>query len=343
MNESVKLYEAAEMGNEKLKRVIQTKDSKLQQAEMELVKLRKMQDDLVSESQLLTEQADSHSQAMRGVLTEKESALSTLRQELDRVVHERDKLLTAVETRATGINSEASTRDVPVNSSLEQEKMRQELDRVVKERDRLLMALETRAPVKYEANQRHVAVNSSSQEQEEMRQELERVMKERDRLMKVMERELESLKKFINTTAEKEMVGRQKLEEFISELIDRADQAERELELMRRKSRIAHLTKDPTEDRNFTCQSDAITQYIRDIRQGWMDPDSVLYSETMDDPDLERISVDSFNGLPPELHQISGGNPNVVYVPFNRRTGQPIRPHLDPTRHLDPNSDPVGT
>lgn len=42
MNESVKLYEAAEMGNEKLKKVIQTKDSKLQQAEMELVKLRKV-------------------------------------------------------------------------------------------------------------------------------------------------------------------------------------------------------------------------------------------------------------------------------------------------------------
>lgn len=42
MSESVKLYEAAEMGNEKLKKVIQTKDSKLQQAEMELVKLRKV-------------------------------------------------------------------------------------------------------------------------------------------------------------------------------------------------------------------------------------------------------------------------------------------------------------
>lgn len=147
-----------------------------------------MQDDLVSESQLLTEQADSHSQAMRGVLGEKEAALSTLRQELERVIQERDRLLTAVETRATGINSEASKRNVPVNSSLEQEKMRQELDRVVKERDRLLMALETRAPVNFEAHQRHVAVNSSSLEQEEMRQELERVMKERDRLMEVMER-----------------------------------------------------------------------------------------------------------------------------------------------------------
>lgn len=42
MNESVKLYEAAEMGNEKLKKVIQTKDSKLQHAEMELLKLRKV-------------------------------------------------------------------------------------------------------------------------------------------------------------------------------------------------------------------------------------------------------------------------------------------------------------
>lgn len=147
-----------------------------------------MQDDLVSESQLLTEQADSHSQAMKGVLTEKEATLSALRQELDRVVHERNRLLTAVETRAPVMNSEASKRDVPVNSSLEQEKMRQELDRVVKERDRLLKALETKTPVNFEAHQRHVALNSSSQEQEKMRQELERVMKERDRLMEVMER-----------------------------------------------------------------------------------------------------------------------------------------------------------
>lgn len=147
-----------------------------------------MQDDLVSESQLLTEQADSHSQAMRGVLTEKEAALSTLRQELDRVIQERDRLLMAVETRVPGMNSEVSKRDVSVNSSLEQEKMRQELDSVVKERDRLLMALEVRAPVNFEGHQRNVPRNSSSLEQEEMRQELERVMKERDRLMEVMER-----------------------------------------------------------------------------------------------------------------------------------------------------------
>lgn len=147
-----------------------------------------MQDDLVSESQLLTEQADSHSQAMRGVLTEKEAALSTLRQELDRVIQERDRLLMAVETRVPGMNSEVSKRDVSLNSSHEQEKMRQELDSVVKEKDRLLMALEVRAPVNFEGHQRNVPRNSSSLEQEEMRQELERVMKERDRLMEVMER-----------------------------------------------------------------------------------------------------------------------------------------------------------
>lgn len=142
-----------------------------------------MQDDLVSESQLLTEQADSHSQTMRGVLTEKEAALSTLRQELDRVIQERDRLLTAVETRVPGINSEASKRDVSFNSSHEQEKMRQELD----ERDRLFMAMETRAPgMNSEASKRDVPVNSSL-EQEKMRQELERVVKERDRLLMALE------------------------------------------------------------------------------------------------------------------------------------------------------------
>lgn len=146
-----------------------------------------MQDDLVSESQLLTEQADSHSQTMRGVLTEKEAALSTLRQELDRVIQERDRLLTAVETRAPGMNSEASKRDVSLNSSHEQEKIRQELDGVVKERDRLFMAMETRAPgMNSETSKRDVPVNSSL-EQEKMRQELERVVKERDRLLMALE------------------------------------------------------------------------------------------------------------------------------------------------------------
>ena len=53
----------------------------------------KMQDDLVNESQLLTEQADCHSQAMRKILTEKEATLSSLRQELQRVTQERDGLL----------------------------------------------------------------------------------------------------------------------------------------------------------------------------------------------------------------------------------------------------------
>ena len=57
----------------------------------------KMQDDLVNESQLLTEQADCHSQAMRRILTEKEATFSSLRHELERVTRERDGLLQARE------------------------------------------------------------------------------------------------------------------------------------------------------------------------------------------------------------------------------------------------------
>lgn len=68
------------------------------------------------------------------------------------------------------------------------------------------------------------------------------------------------------------MVGRQKLEEFISELIDRADQAERELELMRRKSRIAHLTKDPTEDRvNLILHNDLPKAFFKSLMKNIFD------------------------------------------------------------------------
>lgn len=42
LDESVKLYETAEIGNQKLKKVIQFKDNKLEQAETELFRLRKV-------------------------------------------------------------------------------------------------------------------------------------------------------------------------------------------------------------------------------------------------------------------------------------------------------------
>jgi hypothetical protein len=41
-------------------------------------------------------------------------------------------------------------------------------------------------------------------------------------------RELQSLKEFLISTAEKESVAREKLEKFISDLIDRADKAEKQ-------------------------------------------------------------------------------------------------------------------
>lgn len=49
-------------------------------------------------------------------------------------------------------------------------------------------------------------------------------------------RELESIQSFLSSTAEKESVARDKLEKFISELIDRADNAERELVVLKSRS-----------------------------------------------------------------------------------------------------------
>lgn len=81
--------------------------------------------------------------------------------------------------------------------------------------------------------------------------------------------------------------------------------------------------KSPDKRKEFQ-RTDSNQSYVSQ-RHGWMDPDSILYSEAMEDSELEKVSIDSFNKLPNELHQISGSHPNVVYVPFNRTTGQPIK------------------
>lgn len=77
-----------------------------------------MQEDLVSESQLLTNQADHHSQTMRKILEEKEAALSSMRRELARVMEEKDRLLQEpVRGQARGqVRGQATDRPEESNS-----------------------------------------------------------------------------------------------------------------------------------------------------------------------------------------------------------------------------------
>ena len=96
-----------------------------------------------------------------------------------------------------------------------------------------------------------------------------------------------------------------------------------------------------TENKKKFQRTNSGQSYVS-LKQGWMDPDSMLYSEALNDEDLERVSEDSFNRLPDELHQTRGSNPNVVYIPFNRQTGLPIQSDPAPSRH-GPDTGPVGT
>ena len=96
-----------------------------------------------------------------------------------------------------------------------------------------------------------------------------------------------------------------------------------------------------TENKKQFQRTNSGQSYVS-LKQGWMDPDSMLYSEALNDEDLERVSEDSFNRLPDKLHQTRGSNPNVVYVPFNRQTGLPIQSDPSPSRP-GPTSGPVGT
>ncbi|XP_061194337.1 uncharacterized protein LOC133202515 [Saccostrea echinata] len=462
MDESMKLYEAAERGNQKLEKVIQTKDSKLHQAENELFRIKKMQENLVSESQLLTEQADSHSQAMRKVLTDKEGIISSIRQELVRVTEERDRLLQTIEQAPVKIQASEGINRTEAASSLNTMGIINHHKQELHHQEDITLHQKSD-----QHNQRDITpvqtVNNSELSK------LQTVLEEKQTHLEEKERELESLRQFINTTAEKETVARKKLEEFISELIDRADRAERELDMMRREAKkTVHQSADiperdvqnikenqrlqpsripecnqitanstlgssalhsslarhlveatvepwqksfsasavniskenlhqkdfeninkedikpvaqrnsrrlppkrnrahqPNESKSFRAlqnqssndtvvspdedsteysplpvtkfperrqqfqRTDSNQSYVSQ-RHGWMDPDSVLYSEVMDDSELEKVSVESFNKLPDELHQICGSDAKVVYIPFNRKTGQPIKmePHQE--------------
>ena len=66
LSDSVELYNTANQGTTKLKDLLKQRDTQLKEAEVELRRMKELNDRLVWESRQLTEQADEHSQVRIG-------------------------------------------------------------------------------------------------------------------------------------------------------------------------------------------------------------------------------------------------------------------------------------
>lgn len=90
------------------------------------------------------------------------------------------------------------------------------------------------------------------------------------------------MKTFLTTTAEKEAVAREKLEKFITELIERADRAEKELDALKnhfqnqklKRSDIQKLKRDLETSMEDIDSDDEMSDDSDDVKRGSLYPTS---------------------------------------------------------------------
>ncbi|XP_052101746.1 uncharacterized protein LOC127735559 [Mytilus californianus] len=204
-DERENLIEKVQMDSGLLRKTLEMKENQVRKLNTELEAIKQEQNELLSESMELYNTADQGTSKLKDVLRLRDCQLQEAEQELNRLKELNDRLVW---------ESRQLTEQADSHSQVLHELLRQREDELSMVKQDLESTLQSDKPK---------AVN-------EQLVQLQQIVLEKTAHLEQKEKELQSLKTFLTTTAEKEAIAREKLEKFISDLIDRADKAEKELQ-----------------------------------------------------------------------------------------------------------------
>ncbi|XP_046573895.1 uncharacterized protein LOC124281933 [Haliotis rubra] len=226
LHEMDNLLSKANNDNENLKTELRRKNEELHVFNSDLEDAKKEQAKLVGETFELYREADKNIAKLKEMLALKDFQLKAANEKLNQFQVANEQLLAESESIVQHADEKGSIMESMLKTTEKSlQMMEKELDDTKREKDKLLEEAET---LKQEVVDR---TKSLAELQEEV------TMKE-DELQKT-NNDLQTLQTFLQTTAAKESVARQELEKFITELIERADKAEKELRALKRKVRAA--------------------------------------------------------------------------------------------------------
>ncbi|CAC5395562.1 unnamed protein product [Mytilus coruscus] len=207
-DERENLIEKVQMDSGLLRKTLEMKENQVRKLNSELEAMKQEQNELLSESMELYNTADQGTSKLKDILRLRDCQLREAEQELNRLKELNDRLVW---------ESRQLTEQADSHSQVLHELLRQREDELALVKQELESTLQSDKPK---------AVN-------EQLEQLQQIVLEKTAHLEQKEKELQSLKMFLTTTAEKEAIAREKLEKFISDLIDRADKAEKELQYLK--------------------------------------------------------------------------------------------------------------
>ncbi|KAJ8317314.1 hypothetical protein KUTeg_005218, partial [Tegillarca granosa] len=223
LKETAELSDKAGQHSSLLKRTLEVKERQLRKVNKEMEKLKTEQNSLVEESINLYKTANDGNNKLKDLVKLKDNQLSQAYQELGQMKELHEKLV----WEANQLTKQADENNEKLKAlfrSKEEQLLdaQVELERVKTEQKMLLESAK--------------GLQDKVECADEKVNELQSVVSQKEKQLAQKEKELESIQSFLSSTAEKESVARDKLEKFISELIDRADNAERELVVLKSRS-----------------------------------------------------------------------------------------------------------
>ncbi|XP_021351661.1 uncharacterized protein LOC110449242 [Mizuhopecten yessoensis] len=297
VQESIHLYEKANEGTAKLKHLVQAKDNQLQEAYHELEGMNKVHEKLIWQSKALTEQADSNNQTLTEMLQSKEEELESAKQNLSKLKE----------------SNMAAFHVVLADKEAELAQARNELTKVKAEKDTILESVND--------------LTQKASNQGNTMAGLQNLVQEKEQKLQEKERDIDSLKRFLSSAAEKEVVARSKLEKFISGLINRADKAESELHKLKTRSvsevdlSRSHTLGDVSDAMESDLDGQWSSQQSRKVRARSQDSrlKSADYSKLSSRPDsTDRHTLDVTQERP---------GPNAVSIDTSKpRSGENVKP-----------------
>ncbi|XP_067657513.1 uncharacterized protein [Haliotis asinina] len=226
LHEMDNLLSKANNDNENLKTELRRKNEELHVFNSDLEDAKKEQTKLVGETFELYREADKNIAKLKEMLALKDFQLKAANEKLSQFQAANEQLLVESESIVQHADEKGSIMESMLKTTeASLQMMEKELDDTKREKDKLFEEAET---LKQEVEDRTKSLA-------ELQQEV--TMKENE--LQKTNNDLQTLQTFLQTTAAKESVARQELEKFIMELIERAEKAEKELRVLKRKVRAA--------------------------------------------------------------------------------------------------------
>ncbi|XP_076438053.1 uncharacterized protein LOC143277172 [Babylonia areolata] len=229
------LLSRANTDKEKLKDQLVARDRQLQALNQELARTRTDQSDLMEETYDLYKEAERSLGKLRERLRAKEAELEQANGRLEDSQRTHERLVAEREGAAkTADDRDALYTSMMRDRELEIQSLKGLLESQQEEREKL----------------RHVAdeLKEEITQKERCQEQLRQAIADKEEELKKARDDIDCLTQFLQTAAAKESVARTKLEAFVTELIDRADLAERELKHLRglESTGTGNLTSDPS-------------------------------------------------------------------------------------------------